>query len=206
MPSRLLVPGVDQTIRERRSVRTFLPDPLDDTEVLALLDAARWAPSPHNSQPWRFVVVRPGPTRSSLAEAMADRWLADLTVHREESTALLRKVQTRRRRLEEAPVAIVVCLTGDRLDAYPDPQRREAEWLTAEHSLGAATQNLLLAARARGLGSWWICAPAFCPDTIRGSLGLPIGWAPRALILVGRPARPPADSPRDALDGLVLFR
>lgn len=197
---------VEQVIRERRSVRRFRHEPLAEAEVLALLDAARWAPSPHNSQPWRFVVVRPGETRVRLAEAMAARWRADLVTHGEASEAVLAKVETRRRRLIDAPAALVVCLTGDRLDAYPDAERRQAEWLTAEHSLGAAVQNLLLAARARGIGACWICAPAFCPDTIRDTLDLPSGWAPRALVLAGYPASPPGDSSRAPLHDLVVVR
>ncbi|MCS6801304.1 MAG: nitroreductase family protein [Chloroflexota bacterium] len=197
---------VEQVIRSRRSVRRFRPDPVADAEVEALLDAARWAPSPHNSQPWRFVLVRAGETRRRLAEAMADRWRADLAAHREASEPVLQKVETRRRRLIEAPVAIVVCLTGERLDVYPDAERRAAEWLTAEHSLGAAVQNLLLTARARGLGACWICAPAFCPETVREALALPPAWAPRALILVGYPAAPAASSSRLPLADLVVVR
>ncbi|GIW06153.1 MAG: nitroreductase [Dehalococcoidia bacterium] len=197
---------LERVIRERRSVRRFLPDPIDEADLLELLEAARWAPSPHNSQPWRFAIVRPGQTRCRLAEAMAARWLADLAAHGEVSESLLKKVETRRRRLMEAPAAIVVSLTGDRLDAYPDAERRHAEWLTAEQSLGAAVQNLLLAARARGIGTCWICAPAFCPDTIREALELPDGWAPRALVLAGYPAAPPAEPTRTPLTDLVVFR
>ena len=44
-------------LRSRRSVRRFRPDPIDPALVRGLLEAARWAPSPHNRQPWRFVVV-----------------------------------------------------------------------------------------------------------------------------------------------------
>jgi coenzyme F420-0:L-glutamate ligase/coenzyme F420-1:gamma-L-glutamate ligase len=197
---------LERLIRDRRSVRRFRPEPVADSDLLALLEAARWAPSPHNSQPWRFAIVRAGERRRRLAEAMAARWLADLAAHDEANEAVLKKVETRRRRLIEAPAAIIVSLTGDRLDAYPDVERRQAEWLTAEHSLGAAVQNLLLAARGRGIGACWICAPAFCPDTIREALALPEGWAPRALVLAGYPAAPPPDPWRAPLEDLVVFR
>ncbi|HYB58390.1 MAG TPA: nitroreductase family protein, partial [Alphaproteobacteria bacterium] len=51
-----------------------------------------------------------------------------------------------------------------------------------------ATQNLLLAAHAEGLGACWMCAPLFCPDTVAAAIGLPPGWEPQALVTLGRPA------------------
>ncbi|MCL6649420.1 MAG: nitroreductase family protein [Chloroflexi bacterium] len=198
--------AVAAVIRSRRSVRVFQPTPLDEATLQALLDLARWAPSPHNSQPWRFVIVRPGPARQRLAAAMAERWQADLTLYREATPAVLRKVETRRQRLLTAPAAIVACLSGEHLDAYADAARRQAEWLTAEHSLGAAVQNLLLAAHSRGLGGCWICAPAFCPETVRHALDLPSDWAPRALVLLGVPAGSGGNPWRRPLCELVVVR
>ncbi|MCS7002054.1 MAG: nitroreductase family protein [Dehalococcoidia bacterium] len=197
---------LDTLIQTRRSVRSFTEAPLDATTVRSLIDAARWAPSPHNSQPWRFAIVGPGAARVRLAEAMADRWRADLAHHGETTPELLRLVETRRRRLLTAPAAVIAALTADDLDVYPDEARRAAEWLTAEHSLGAAVQNLLLAAHARGIGSCWICAPAFCPDTVRSALDLPSAWTPRALVLLGYPARPPKEPSRRDLDAIIVER
>ena len=71
-------------------------------------------------------------------------------------------------------------------------------------SLGAAVENLMLAATDRGLASCWVAAPIFCPEVARDALELPPEWLPHAMVLVGHPdpgyegrARPPV--PLDAL-------
>jgi nitroreductase len=73
-------------------------------------------------------------------------------------------------------------------------------------SAAAATQNLLLAASANGLGACWCCAPLFCPGVVRRALGLPAGFAPQALVTLGRPAHTPPVPPRKALDDIVAYR
>ncbi|MCZ7534785.1 MAG: nitroreductase family protein [Acidimicrobiia bacterium] len=69
----------------------------------------------------------------------------------------------------------------------PRARRRQAEWSMALLSLGAAFENLLLAASAAGLAACWVAAPVFCPDTARDALGLPDDWQPQAMALVGYP-------------------
>lgn len=198
--------SLQNIITSRRSVRRFLPDSVDEARLVRLVEAARWAPSPHNSQPWRFAIVRHGPARTGLGDAMADRWRKDLASHGENDPRVLRLVENRRKRLLEAPGAIVACLTSEGLDDYPDEERRNAEWLTAEQSLGAAVQNLLLAAHDDGLGACWICAPAFCPDTVKAALDLPESWEPRALVLAGIPEVVPPVRERRSLDSFILVR
>ena len=90
------------------------------------------------------------------------------------------------------------CLTWDGLDRYPDEARRRAEWGMALLSLGAAVENLMLAAADAGLASCWVAAPIFCPEAARDALALPDDWLPHACVLVGHPdpayvgrARPP---------------
>ncbi len=68
--------------------------------------------------------------------------------------------------MKTAPVCVVVCLYLEDLDVYPDVERQAAETTMAVQSLGAAAQNLLLAAYALGLDAGWLCAPLFCPDTV----------------------------------------
>jgi F420 biosynthesis protein FbiB-like protein len=91
------------------------------------------------------------------------------------------------RKLTGAPAVVLGCLTWDGLDRYPDPGRQRAEWGMALLSLGAAVENLMLAAAATGLASCWVAAPIFCPEEARDALGLPAEWLPHACVLVGRP-------------------
>jgi F420 biosynthesis protein FbiB-like protein len=103
---------------------------------------------------------------------------------------------------------VLGCLTWDGLDRYPDAARRRAEWGMALLSLGAAVENLMLAAAEAALASCWVAAPIFCPEEARDALALPAEWLPHALVLLGHPdpayrgrARPPVP-----LDELRTFR
>ncbi|MGZ4797573.1 MAG: nitroreductase family protein, partial [Acidimicrobiia bacterium] len=117
-------------------------------------------------------------------------------------------VEASRTKLTTAPALVLACLTWDGLDRYPDEQRRRAEWGMALLSLGAAVENLMLAAADRGLASCWVAAPIFCPEAARDALALPAEWLPHACVLVGRPdpayvgrMRPPLP-----MDDLRAFR
>ena len=90
-------------------------------------------------------------------------------------------------KIVEAPALVLGCLTWDGLDRYPDAERQRAEWGMALLSLGAAVENLMLAAAASDLASCWVAAPIFCPEAARDALGLAELWLPHALIMVGHP-------------------
>jgi nitroreductase len=78
----------------------------------------------------------------------------------------------------------------------------------ARLSLGAAVENLMLAATDAGLASCWVAAPIFCPDEARAALGLPSAWLPQALVMVGEPdpAYRPRRRPAVPIDELRVFR
>ena len=71
-------PPVLDAIRGRRSVRRYLPKEVPDEAVGRVLEAARWAPSPHGRQPWRFAVIRNDETKERLAGAMGEEWRSNL--------------------------------------------------------------------------------------------------------------------------------
>jgi nitroreductase len=91
------------------------------------------------------------------------------------------------------------------MDAYPDPTRREAVFLMAVQSTAMATQNLLLAAHAEGLGACWMCAPLFCPETVRAALLRPADWHPQGLITLGYPEQAGKARGRKPLADILLF-
>jgi coenzyme F420-0:L-glutamate ligase/coenzyme F420-1:gamma-L-glutamate ligase len=153
----------------------------------ALVEAACIAPAPHHSRPWRFVVVDTESARASLAAAMGARWRADLDADDVPPRRIDELVEASRVKLTGAPALVLGCLTWDGLDRYPDEARRRAEWGMALLSLGAATENLMLAAADVGLASCWVAAPIFCPEAARDALDLPTAWLPHALVMVGHP-------------------
>ncbi len=176
-----------EAIATRRSVRRFARRGVPRDLVRGLVDAACAAPAPHHSRPWRFVEVRPE-TRLRLIEAMAAAWRADLEADGTPPQAIERPLARSRRQLTDAPLLLLACLAQEGERDWSDERRRSAERDMYMQSLGAALQNLLLAAHARGLGGYLKGAPLFCWDAVAKALDLPPGWQPAFLVLLGDPA------------------
>jgi len=181
-------PPVGALLTERRSVRRYLPLPVAPDVVDRLLAAAATAPSAHNRQPWRFVVIEAESTRQNLARAMGERLRADRLRDGDPSDAIEADVSRSYARLSGAPVIVLVCMTMADMDRYADARRNDAERAMAVQGTAMATQNLLLAAHAEGLGACLMCAPLFCQDTVSAALDLPPDWQPQAIITLGLPA------------------
>ena len=161
-------PGLFETIKARTSVRKFDPSkPVTDADVEKILRAAMCAPSAMNRQPWEFVVVR---DTAQLAE--------------------LARLNPNSRIGNGAPVAICVC---GKLDNGLNGRGKEY-WI---HDCSAATMNILLAAKALGLGAVWtgVYPIEERVAAVRGTLKIPEGYAPLNLIPIGYPAEnpPPKD-------------
>ena len=161
--------GVPTFIEARRSIRVFLPDPVPRAELDRLVEAACLAPAPHHSRPWRWVVVDAPDRKEALARGMGDRWRRDLDGDGVPSARIEELVAASHAKLTGAPALVLGCLTWEGLDRYPDEPRQLAEWGMALLSLGAAVENLMLAATAGDLASCWVAAPIFCPDAVRTS-------------------------------------
>lgn len=196
--------SLHEIIRERRSVRRYEPREVPHAHILAVLDAARWAPSPHGRQPWRFAVLVRPERKQALAAAMGDEWRRQLALDGQDQDEVERRLRISHTRILGAPAIIVPCLYLAGLDVYPDAARQAAETTMAVQSLGCAVQNMLLAAYALGLDTGWMCAPLFCPDTVAAALGLAAGLTPHALITLGYAAADPPRRERLPLDELVV--
>lgn len=175
-------------ITARRSIRAFTADPVPRPVLDRLVTAACLAPAPHHSRPWRFVVIDTPEGKRDLAHGMGAQWRVDLTADGVDPVRIDELVDASRVKLTTAPALVLGCLTWDGLDRYPDEARQRAEHGMALLSLGAAVENLMLAAADAGLASCWVAAPIFCPDAARGALALPDDWSPTALVLVGHPS------------------
>ena len=174
-------------IEARRSIRSFTNEPVGLDTLDVLVTAACSAPAPHHSRPWRFVVVHSDDAKQRLAEGMGASWRADLGADGVDPARIDELVSRSHEKIIEAPALVLGCLTWDGLDRYPDADRQRAEWGMALLSLGAAVENLMLAAAASNLASCWVAAPIFCPEAARDALGLAEHWLPHALVMVGYP-------------------
>jgi F420 biosynthesis protein FbiB-like protein len=153
------------------------------------------------------VVVEREDSRSQLAVAMAERWLADLSADGAEVEVAARRAAISRERITGAPVVIVPCLELAALDTYPDERRQRAEWQMGVQSVALACQNLLLAAHHYGLVSCWMCAPIFCVPLVQEVLELPESWQPQGLLTIGyAPEGVVRDKGREPLETRVVRR
>ena len=200
-------PPILDTIHGRRSVRRYLSKEVPDEAVEHVLEAARWAPSPHGRQPWRFAVLRREETKERLAGAMGEEWRANLEMDGQSTEIVEKRLEGSRRRLLDAPVLVLICLYLEDLDTYPDAERQSGETTMAIQSLGTAAQNALLAAYDLGLDAGWMCAPLFCPEKVVEALGLDARLVPHALLTLGyAEGDPPKRRPRMPLHELVVYR
>ena len=189
-----------QTIAARHSVRVFTDQPVADSDIDRLLEAANQAPSAHNQQSWRFIVLR-----GARKQALVDLVTARAAVFPRPSAALLRMAA---RSIGSAPVVIAVANTGELIQRGTelfDVDRQAAHdfFRTMEiQSSAAAVENLLLAATALRLGSVWLGILFLLKDDVLAFLGEPQGVF-MAVVPVGYAARPGRSPRKRPLDTLV---
>ena len=193
-------------IHTRRSIRRYLDRPVPPALIDHLLDAATWAPSAHNRQPWRFVVIETAAVKAQLADRLGERLKADRLRDGDPLDLIERDVQRSHDRITAAPIVIVACLSLIDMDRYPDERRNGLEKIMAIQSVANATQNLLLAAHDVGLGACWLCAPLFAPDVVRAVLALPDDWDAQALITLGYPADAGQPKGRASFKDKTIYR
>jgi nitroreductase len=199
-----------EVLRGRRSIRRFAPQPVARADVIRLLEAAGWAPSNHNRQPWRFLVLEdPGRIRwlaAAVASGLAER-LKNLPPIAAGFAGGLERHATL---FADAPVVIValhrrpVAVVSGVLEGLAEPSLVSGEPL----SVAMAVQNLMLAAHTLGLGTCMLTAPLLAPGAF-AAVGLPSGesgpFGITCLVALGHPAEQPAPPRRKALAQIVEF-
>lgn len=176
---------VSRAIAARRSVRRFARRSVDAEAICHLVALACAAPAPHHSRPWRFVHISSSDARERLVDAMTDAWRDDLEREGESVHTIDKLVRRSQRQISAAPVLLLACVTLDDAQLWADKGRRLAERDMFVQSLGAALQNLLLAAGDCGLAGYLKGAPLFCAAAVIAALELPEGWEPTFLVLLG---------------------
>jgi F420 biosynthesis protein FbiB-like protein len=143
--------------------------------------------------------------KERLARAMGERLRADRTRDGDRIDLIESDIARSFARITGAPVVVIVGFTLEDTDPYPDERRRSAEHQMAVQSTAMAMQNLQLAACAAGLGSSIMCAPLFCPDTVRKVCELPSQWEPQGLVTIGYPANAGKTFTRRPLNEVVRY-
>lgn len=193
-------------IQERRSIRRFDGSAIPPETLQRVLEAATRAPSAHNRQPWRFVILTALDDKRSLANALGEELREDRLADGDDPGKIEKDVAQSIERITNAPVVVIACLSMEAMDVYPDERRKTAEYIMAVQGVSMAAQNLLLAAHAEGLGACWLCAPLFTKDEVREELSLPDGWDPQGLIILGYPAEAGKERPRRPMEEVSRWR
>jgi len=197
---------ITQLIKSRRSIRRFKPAKVPRDVILTIMDLARWTPSAHNAQPWRFIVIDDEEVKRRLATEMGKVWLYDMCkdgVQKEKAERIVKLESWDR--ITKSSIIVMACLTMENMHKYPDPRRQKAEYVMAVQSVAAYIQNLLLIAHHHGLGACWICAPLFCRNAVRRVLGLPKKLEPQAMIIMGYVDEKTQTPIRKPLDKICAF-
>ena len=183
-------------VTTQRAIRRLKPDPIPDALLRQIMDAAICAPSGGNRQGWSFVVVRDPAKRARLGELYREAWseLMKVPYYRDAASAppdspagrMLASARHLGQHLGEAPVLILACIA---LDPGAPPT------LTTGASIYPAVQNIMLAARALGIGSCITTIHRFRDAQVKELLGIPSEVETAALIPLGYPlgkfGRPP---------------
>jgi nitroreductase len=188
--ARLDMPLLDAMMTQR-AVRRVLPDPVDDAIVLKCIELALRAPTGSNGQNWEFVVVKDRRVKEKLGRRYHQGWSLYGRIARrvaagdESMQKILRAVQWQVDHFSEIPVLVVGCLRGGtRVPYLPTPFVGESSYFG---SIYPSAQNLLLAARAMGLGASLITMPLWSVTSARRILGLPLSVTPCCIIPLGWP-------------------
>jgi F420 biosynthesis protein FbiB-like protein len=192
-------------LRSRRSIRSFRPDPVPEAVLQRIIETATYAPSAHNKQPWRFVILTGSAAKSHLSRAITGKFRFDMLADGIAEAEIQARVERTVRRVEEAPVVIVLCRDVTQVDPQPDAIRQEAEATMGIQSVALAGLQLLLAAQVEGLGGTWICWPLFTSQATHEALELPVEWQPQAMIFLGYSAEQPITPERKPLQEIVRY-
>lgn len=166
-----------EAIRTRRSIREFKEEEVKDEDLRKIIEAAIWAPSAGNLNPWEFIVVREKERKREIANAAFGQDF-----------------------ISEAPVVVVVCANVRRTSSVYGERGKK---LYCIQDCAAATQNLLLAAHGLGYGACWV--GAFDDKEVSEILKLPSHVIPLAIVPIGKPKYFPTAPRRRSLEEVLHY-
>jgi nitroreductase len=203
---------VTEAIMTTGSCRYYKPDPIPDDVLMRVLDAARYAPQGGNRQPVRLLVVRDQALRTQLKEWYLQPWNAYMAAAKDglisigsgEIPRVLADADHFAQHMDVCPVHVVVCAKLD--DIHPTDLELNRPTVVYGASIYPAVQNLILKARAEGLGSSLTTLLCHFEPQMRDLLHIPQDIATAAVVTLGWPVKPfPKKLDRRPLADMVHF-
>ena len=168
--------GAIETIHERRSVGRMVEPAPDDDELNRILEAAAAAPDHGELKPWKFVVLR-GDEKDQFGQVLQDAYVARCrAIGAQPTDGQLKKERTK---LGRAPLVVIACAVNQHSEEIP--------WIEQILAVGAAVENMLLAATALGYGSMWRTGPPAYDHRVMRAVGLTDDDAIVGFVYLGTP-------------------
>jgi len=170
-----------EIMRRRRNNRRFRSDPVPDGHINTIIEAARWASSGANTQPWEFIVIRDPVRKKEIAEVFVDALQKGREVDPKFPSGTEEMLRTK---YENAPVLIAVCADPRLKEAYPASGFRDSILYI---SMGAAMEHMHLAAVALGMAMCWGTVNKFSEEPLGKLLGVPAPLVVKEVFTLGYP-------------------
>jgi nitroreductase len=195
-----------EAIRNRRSIRKFLPDPVDENDLKEIVQAGTLAPNAENDQMWHFVAV----TNKDVIRQIGDVVSARVDMIDTACRRLGYEEYGRHKYFlvffKDAPAIITafsrsaINATDRALNVLNMELKTPIPICPGEQSMGAAVQNMSLVAHAKGYGTTCMYGPVLAYREIAELLNVPEPWVLSALLPIGRPGQQPKARPRKPMD------
>lgn len=181
-----VIKSSEDTLRTRRSYKfKFSEKKVKKALITESIELARWAPSAHNGQFWRYIIMEQGEVREDLIKNMNNKLKDDLQRDGKSEDFIQSKIEKTKSNFLYSPYLILLCLDTEELEKYSDDIRESNEYVMGIQSVSASATYLLLAFEIKGLASCWYCAPLFAKEIIKDTLELPPTFVPMAFFTVG---------------------
>lgn len=177
-----------RVLKNRRSYKLkYSKKKVKKNTIKRCIKIARWAPSAHNAQPWRYIILEKGKLREKLINKMNNKLRSDLKRDGKPSSYISKKISKTRNQFLNCPILLLLCLDNKDLEEYPDRVRSQNEYILGVQGISASATYLLLALENEGLAACWYCAPLFAKEIVKRVLELPPNFTPMAFFTVGHP-------------------
>ena len=195
-PDTLKINAVFETIRNRRTVREFQSTPVPIAHITQILDAARFAPTAGNVQPWKFVVIQQRARLDSLSRTLKSSWSERVSAKSDLEEELRKSyIENGQEAIDQIMMAPVYVMTFVDTSVYP-------KYAVFDGCL--AVENLMLAARAMGYGTGFFTT-YFPEDIVKSFVQAPSNLQFICATPIGIPKEWPETPPKKKLDDFIIY-
>jgi len=203
-----------ECIKGRRSIRSFKEEAVKDEDILLALEAATFAPSPLNSQPWNFLIIKDDQLKKQMAQPIGTKLNQALgKIGADDDINILINYSRFFTFFEKAPVVIaVICrpVTSPLIGFLEHAGVSSEELVDTSHSeiqsAAAAIQNMLLRLHEMGLGACWMTNPLIAAEELESLLEVKKPWYLIGVIPIGSPALTPSIPRRKKVSSIAKFK